>query len=106
MQFSGQQLGTILQQQGAEVAVYDAHGSFRGNVSPHAAVRIIAEREYVGIGNKRRIRYIRPLWGTMSPEALRNGSRTTRRIRNDHGVIIAPRLHVEHKPTNHHSLTE
>jgi len=106
MQFSGQQLGAILNQQGAEVAVYDAHGSFRGNVGPHAAVRIIAEREYVGIGNKRRIRYIRPLWGAASLAALRNGSRTTCRVRNDDGVIIAPRPHVEHKPTNHHSLTE
>lgn len=98
MQFSGEQLNAILKQQTAEVAVYDGQGFLRGNVRPLAATRMIAEHEYVGIGSKRRIRYIRPLWAAGSLCDLNNGSRTTCRIRNDSGVIIAPRPYVEHRP--------
>lgn len=106
MQFSGEQLDAILKQQIVEVAVYDVQGFFRGNVRPLAATRIIAEREYVGIGNKRRIRYIRPLGAAGSLGDLNNGSRTTCRVRNDSGVIIAPRLHVEHRPLSTDSLSK
>ena len=77
MQFSGEQLDAILKQQIVEVAVYDVQRFFRGNVRQLAPTCIIAEREYVGIGNKRRIRYIRALWGAGSLADLNNGSRTT-----------------------------
>jgi hypothetical protein len=106
MQFSGEQLSAILTQQNAEVAIYDGQGFFRGNVRASAAVRMIGEREFVGIGNKRRIRYLRPLWAASHLSDLNHASRTTCRIRNDGGVIIAPRPYVEHKPLTHDSLTK
>jgi hypothetical protein len=97
MQFSGKQLDTILKQQSVEVAVYDGQGFLKGKVRPLAAMRLTERCEYVGIGNKRRIRYIRPLWGAGSLGDLNNASCTTCRIRNDLGVIIASRPHLEHK---------
>jgi hypothetical protein len=106
MQFSGEQLDAILKQQIVEVAVYDGQGFFRGNVRPLAATRMIAGRDYVGIGNKRRIRYIRPLWAAGSLSDLSNGSRTTCRVRNDSGIIIAPRPYVEHRVLTTDHTTE
>ena len=106
MQFSREQLDAILRQQIAEVGVYDGQGFLRGNVRPLVATRIIAAGEYVGIGNKRRIRYIRPLGAAGSLAELSNASRTTRSIRGDgssrygNGQLLGqPQSHQEHKPT-------
>jgi hypothetical protein len=98
VQFENNQLVTILKRQFEEVDVYDACGNLRGSVAPGIAARISSNGQFVGVGNSRRIRYVRPLGSAISCAALQNASRTTRRIRNDAGIVIAARPLVEHKP--------
>jgi hypothetical protein len=100
VQFENKQLVTILERQAGEVDVYDACGNLRGRVAPGIAARISNNGQFVGVGNSRRIRYVRSLGSAISCGALQNASRTTRRIRNDAGIIIAARPLVEHKPAS------
>src|SRR3990170_68722 len=98
MQFAGQQLEAILSVQDRAVAVYDSDGFLRDEVRPKTAVRIAAAGNYVGIGNRRRIRYLRPLNGTFDLRRLHDASRTTRRVTNDEGQLIGGPWFREHKP--------
>jgi hypothetical protein len=80
MQIQDKSLTDILGRASGPVEVRDEAGSFRGSV-PRRVALALAERGYVGVGNRRRIRYLRPLSrGT----ALNAGSRLTRRVVADH----------------------
>lgn len=98
MQFSGQQLEAILSTQDEEVEVYDSEGFLRGQVRPRVAVRITCAGNYVGIGNRRRIRYLRPLNAVFDLRRLHDASRTTRRVRNDLDQLVGGPWVREHKP--------
>ena len=98
MQFAGGQLATILNAQNQEVEVYDSEGFLRGEVRPQIAVRIASRGNYVGVGNRRRIRYLRPLDGVFDIRRLHDASRTTRRVKNDRGQLISGPWFREHRP--------
>ena len=50
---------------------------------------------FIGVGNRRRVKFIRPRTQVF---ALNTGSRTTRRLRSEGGINIAHPLIREHKP--------
>jgi hypothetical protein len=60
MEFIGIQLQAILEQQASLVGVYDSAGSLERDVDPRIAVKLVNEVDLVGIGHKKRIRYLRP----------------------------------------------
>ena len=64
-------------------------------LSAEEAVELAETGLYFGVGHRRRIRFLRRANQTAT---LNSGSSTTRRIRNDAGLIIAVRPFVEHKP--------
>ena len=97
MQFIGNQLKNILEQQQREVAVYDSRSYPRGSVKPATALRILELGTYVGIGNPKGIRAIRPLNGNMTISQLHQASHTTARPRDDRGSLYAPDWVVEHR---------
>jgi hypothetical protein len=99
MQFEGEELRGILNQQSDLVAIHDRCGFPRGEaLEPLLAIKSVGLDLYVGVGNRRRIRYLRPLADAARPP-WRGGSHTTERIRNDWGVIIgAPNSGLQHKP--------
>jgi len=98
MQFAGGQLEEILNGQNQEVEVYDSDGFLRGQVRPRIAVRIASAGNYVGVGNRRRIHYLRPLNGAFDIRRLHDASRTTRRVRNDQDQFVGGPWVREHKP--------
>lgn len=71
MQFHGSQLNTIIAKQTVPVDVNDSQGFRCVTLQPAAALDLVARGEYVGIGHKRRIRYIRPLNGAIYGDILR-----------------------------------
>lgn len=97
MQVAGDQLRKILEQQEQDVMVYDSRSFSRGSVRPTVALKLIGAASYVGIGNGRRIRALRPLNGNMTIEQLHQASRLIRRPRNERGVLFAPDWVVEHR---------
>ncbi|MEO8593670.1 MAG: hypothetical protein ABI759_10125 [Candidatus Solibacter sp.] len=97
MQFIGNQLKSILERQQREVEVYDSRSYPRGTVKPTTALRLLELGSYVGIGNPKRIRAIRPLDGNMTIGQLHQASHTTVRPRDARGVIFAPDWVVEHR---------
>ncbi len=97
MQFIGNQLKNILEQQQREVDVYDSRSYARGSVKPATALRLLELRTYVGIGNAKRIRAIRPLDGSMTIGQLHQASHLTVRPRDERGSLFAPDWVVEHR---------
>ncbi len=97
MQLETREAVQILQGQVCAVEVKDDGGFVRCKVSPAAAALNLESGNYVAIGNRKRIRFIRPLGSNMTLAALRNGSRTVRRITGAQGQIIAPHWVVEHR---------
>lgn len=77
MQFSGNQLLAILSNQVEALAVYDAQSFTRGEVEPANALVLAASGSFFGIGNKKRIKAIRPVTTIFRS----NSSRTTRPVR-------------------------
>jgi hypothetical protein len=95
MQFEGDQLISILRQQVHEVQIRNQASYRVGTVSKDRAMQIAQAGNFVGIGHAKRILYLRP----MEPE-FHLHQNTVRRIRNERGEIVAPKLHVEHRWTN------
>lgn len=102
MQFAGEQLRGILLLQTEPVSLYNERGTARGMIGPmDAAIHV---GTHVGIGNKRRIRFIRPM--TASWRGV-FGNSTTQCVRvrpgdnciNPVGVVLGHRRTFrEHKP--------
>ena len=102
MQFDGTVLEQVLAGQREEVGVYDCDSFLRGLVQPWQALDMARGGRYVGIGNRRRIRVIRPLDGATAK--LGDASRFVRRVpvtRFDLDTGIRQRnglTYWEHKP--------
>jgi hypothetical protein len=80
MQFEGAELTGILRRQTEAVQIHDRIGRTVDVQTPGAAVLTAATGTCVGVGNERRIRFLRPMttsWG------LNSGSQTTRPMRAD-----------------------
>ena len=92
---TGDQLKAVLKQQGESVELRNRHSRPLALLSPAQALRIVGPGRFVGVGNMRHIRYVRP---DVPVPVGHRGRYSTRRIRNDEGVIIAPDFHLEHKP--------
>jgi hypothetical protein len=79
MQFDGGDLLAILCGQGDAIDVRDGNGGLK-SVPVALAVKALDLRGYVGVGNKTRIRYLRPIPGRWQ---LNSGSQFTRPSRAD-----------------------
>lgn len=97
MQLEAREAVQILQGQDCAVEVKDDGGFVRGTITPASAAFKIEAGTHVGVGNRRRVRFIRPLGSTMTLAALRNASRTVRRVTGAQHQIIAPHWVVEHR---------
>lgn len=97
MQLEASEAVRILRGQDCAIELKDEGGFVCGTVTPASAAFRIEAGTHVGVGNRRRIRFIRPLGSTMSLAALRNGSRTVRRVTGAQHQIIAPHWIVEHR---------
>lgn len=93
---TGDSLRNILRGQVEKPELRDASGRLVRQISVRDALLIAESGRYAGVGNGRRIRYLRPL---VSPASVLGnaGSRTTRRPRID-GILYAPAWVREHKP--------
>lgn len=80
-------------QQAAVMEVRWNHGGPRGEVPIADAIRLAASGSYVGVGNQKRIHYLRPVT-TIYP--IRAGSSFTRRLDDGFGRKVAPPWVVEH----------
>jgi hypothetical protein len=84
-QFSGESLVSVLQQQSTFVSI-KYKSRIMGGISPEAAVALVNEKpdQYFGVGNQKRIRFLRYESRT-SLSQIHAASQTTRRIRDDRG---------------------
>ena len=98
MQFDGEDLRGMLNQQADLVAIHDRSGRPRGEaIEPLLAIKSMNLELYVGVGNRRRIRYLRPV-ADVARHQWCGGSHTTERRRDDWGVITgAPKSGLQHK---------
>lgn len=60
MEFRGQQLKDILTAQTENADLFDQNGIFRKRVSGIEAAALVGTQGFVGVGNKRRIRFVKP----------------------------------------------
>jgi hypothetical protein len=97
VQFQGKALQKVLNITPSAVEIRDIKGHLIGKMSAEAILRKFSAEQWqfwVGVGNRRRIRYLRPLTARYK---LNAGSATTTRVRNDSGLIMAPNFIVEHR---------
>ena len=95
MLFTGPELTDVLQRSG-EIELRNQYGRCTRLLSRDEALALDPEL-FVGIGNRRRIRFLRAL--ELRAE-LNAGSHTTQRINNGFGVNIGHPLIREHRPTS------
>jgi hypothetical protein len=94
MLFEGQELREIIARTPNEVELRNEHGRCCRILSS-AEARALDLDLFVGIGNRRRIRFLR--WRTRK-FAVNAGSHTTQRLKGEAGVNIAHPLVREHRP--------
>jgi hypothetical protein len=94
MIFDGEELREILGRTPNLMQMRNTHGRCYRMVSGAEALALDLEL-FVGIGNRRRIRFLR---SRTSMFRLNAGSQTTRRLQGEGGVNIAHPLLREHKP--------
>ncbi len=97
MQFDGPTLLEVIARTTRPIKVLNRLGGEEGEVDALRAARICRTGGYVGVGHMKRVRFLRPL-GSAYASPMAQSNYTTRRVRNDQGVIIAPRPMVEHNP--------
>ena len=94
MLFEGQELREILGRTSNEIELRNEHGRCCRILSSAEAL-ILDMDLFVGIGNRRRIRFLRRRTGRF---AINAGSRTTQRLKDEAGANIAHPLVREHRP--------
>ena len=94
MQFTGQELRDIIGRTPNEIELQNEFGRLCRFLSSAEAQALDMDL-FVGIGNRRRIRFLR---SRTQRFAVNAGSRTTRRPKNDARVNIAHPLVREHRP--------
>lgn len=87
----------VLSRQVKTVEVKDADGFVRGAVSAEYARACVESGDFRAVGNRCKVRYIRPAGSTITLASLRNASRTVRRITNAANELIGPHWAVEHR---------
>lgn len=85
MLFDGQELREIISHTSNEIELRNENGRFCRFLSDAQALVLDLDL-FVGIGNRRRIRFLRPRTQAF---ALNGGSRTTRRLKNEARQNIA-----------------
>jgi hypothetical protein len=95
MLFEGQELREIIGRTPNEIELRNEHGRCCRLFSSADALALDMDI-FVGVGNRRRIRFLRR---RAQKFAVNAGSHTTRRLKNDAGVNIAHPLVREHRPT-------
>ena len=103
MQFDGPRLIDILGDQSEDVGVKSGSYGIVAVVSPSEALQLAETGLYFGVGNKRRIRFLRRVGASA---VLNAGSRTTQRIRNEAGAVCAAPFHIEHRHAGDRGHTE
>jgi hypothetical protein len=99
MQFEGSVLLEILNRQIEPVEVYDSGGVLQPRkLAPKTAARMSGL--YFGVGNRRRVRYLRPVNGAGSVKDLNNGSHTTMRLRGPGRSLLGGKWLREHRPVS------
>jgi hypothetical protein len=125
MEFEGNDLLLIVANQGAPLQAMDGYGNLeRVFENPHSALAFIAVGGYVGIGNRKHIRYIRPKdpeqhrvpWASLGEIAVEILDQTRRRLPEVFGLkrwvatdqkrtlecrslgAASPRLYVKRNP--------
>ena len=94
MLFEGQELREIIAHTPNEIELRNEHGRCCRIISSAEALALDVDL-FVGIGNRRRIRFLR--WRT-AKFALNAGSHTTQRLKGEAGVNIAHPLVRQHRP--------
>jgi hypothetical protein len=96
MVFTGKELLDVLFRSGNEIELRNQHGRCCRVISRDEALALDPDL-FVGIGNQRRIRFLRPRTSNWNLSA---GSRTTRRMNDGLGVNISHPLIREHRTTS------
>lgn len=94
MVFTGAELSDVLDRSGNEIELRNEYGRYC-RVLSHSEALALDPDLFVGVGNLRRIRFLRP---RTCKWTLNAGSHTTQRIKDRSGKIIAPPLIREHRP--------
>jgi hypothetical protein len=94
MLFEGQQLRELIARTPNEIELRNAHGRCYWTLSSVEALALDLDL-FIGIGNLRRIRFLRSRTQTFS---LNAGSHTTQRLKGDCEINIAHPLVREHRP--------
>ena len=93
MLFTGPELAEVLGRSGNQIELRNQYGRFCRILSRDEALALDPEL-FVGIGNLRRVRFLRP---RLSITILHAGSQTTQRMKDGSGVNIAHPLIREHR---------
>lgn len=94
MVFTGPQLLEVLARSGNEIELRNQYGRCLRVLSRDEALALDPNL-FAGVGNLRRIRFLRPL---EFRAILNAGSQTTQRVKDGSGVNIAHPLIKEHRP--------
>lgn len=95
MLFDGQELREVLVLSGDRIEIRNEYGRCHRAVSGGEALALDLDLDlFVGIGNRRRIRFLRP---RTQRSAINAGSRTTQRLKGAGGINIAHPLVQEHR---------
>jgi len=94
MVFTGPELTDVLRRSSNEIELRNEFGRCCRLLSRDQALQLDPDL-FVGIGNLRRIRFLRP---RVSNPVLNAGSRTTRRMKDGSGLNISHPLIREHRP--------
>lgn len=94
MLFDGQELRAIIGRTLSAIELRNEHGRRQRNLSSVEALALDLDL-FVGIGNRRRIRFLRM---RTQKFAVNAGSHTTQRLKGQAGANIAHPLVREHRP--------
>jgi hypothetical protein len=94
MVFTGAELSDVLDRSGNEIELRNEYGRYC-RVLSHSEALALDPDLFVGVGNLRRIRFLRP---RTCKWTLNAGSHTTQRMNDGCGNNIAPPYIKEHRP--------
>jgi hypothetical protein len=94
MLFEGEELRELISRTPNAIELRNEHGRCCRSLSVSDALALDLDL-FIGIGNRRRIRFLR---SRTREFAVNAGSHTTRRLKGEAGVNIAHPLHKEYRP--------
>jgi hypothetical protein len=93
MLFGGEELRDVISRTPNEIELRNEHGRCCRVLSIAEALALDLDL-FIGIGNRKRIRFVRP---RTQKYTINSGSRTTQRVKNDAGTNVAHPLIREHR---------